>query len=134
MPNIFATADARSSAVADRINGERLRLIPWNAGGEYVLAGAPDTTRPQAEFIGILSGALGSQNSGGDRRGGDFPSSVSTRDRQISVDKRNWPAHAREGDRIQALDQQGEPMFEMVEEPRSDGGARIITPLVRANT
>lgn len=129
MPNIFTAADARSSAAVSRIFGEDLRWIPWKKGG-YSSAGGPDPDRTGADFRGTLMGGLGSQNASGDRDG-DFSASVTTRDRSITVDRRDWPAGVKNGDRIQALEQPGQPLFEIAGEPVDDGsGNRIICPLV----
>lgn len=129
MTSLFAAADALSSAAVDFVYGEQLMLLPRVVGG-YTTGGGPDPDRPAQQFTGTLSGALGTQDTGGDRRGGDFQGNVTTRDRQVTADITAWPTWARIGDHIQALEQPGQPRYEIVGEPLNDGMNRYIVPLV----
>lgn len=127
--NLFAAADAKSSAAVSLIFGERLKLIPWKSG-RYTQAGGADPDREAVEFRGTLAGELGTQNMSGDRAE-NFTGSVTTRDRTVTADTRDWPAHGKNGDRIQALDLPGQPLYEIAGEPVDDGsGNRVIVPLV----
>lgn len=130
MPNVFTAAAAKSSAAVARLMGERIAHIPWKAGGDFT-AGGPDPGRPApAEpFRAILSGALGSMNSSGDRAD-NFRATVLTRDRQLTVDAPDMPAGILEGDHFKALDQPGEPEFEAVAAPVWDGMSRWFVYLV----
>lgn len=112
MPTIFAAADALSSAAVSHVFGETLQLIPWNGASRFS-AGAQDDTRQIQDFIGALTGAIGSQNLKGDASGENFLGSVTTQDRMISVDQKDWPAQGREKDRIRAIEQAGQPLYEI---------------------
>lgn len=112
MKNLFAAADAQSSAAISRIHGERILLLPWRPARKFV-PGAPDETRAQAEFVSVLSGAIGQQNMKGEATGYDFVATATIRDRKLSTDVRDWPAQARDGDRVQALDLPGQPIYEI---------------------
>ena len=132
MPSRFAAADAKSSAAVDFVYGEELRLLPRTPAG-YTSGGQADPDREEADFVGTLSGALGTQDSGGDRRGGDFQGEVTTRDRTVTADLKNWPATARKHDLIQATELNGNIVrYEIVGEPVTDGMNRMIAPLVNA--
>lgn len=130
MPNIFAAADAKSSAAVSLIFGERLRLIPQRSGRLTVASGA-DPDREVKDFIGTLSGELGTLSLSGQERGGGFQSGINFRDRAVTADYKDWPAWAKVGDLIKALDQPGEPEFKISAEPVDDGsGNRVIAALV----
>lgn len=132
MPSLFAAADALSSAAVDFVYGEELVLLPRVQGG-YTTGGGPDPDREPVPFVGTLSGALGTQDAGGDRRGGDFRGEVTTRDRQVTADIVNWPSSAKLGDFIEATDLQGnKARYEIVGSPVTDGMNRYIVPLVNA--
>lgn len=132
MPSLFAAADAMSSAAVDFVFGEELTLLPRVQGG-YTSGGGPDPDREPVTFTGTLSGALGTQDSGGDRRGGDFRGEVTTRDRQVTADIANWPSSAKLGDFIEATDLRGQKVrYEIIGEPVTDGMNRYIVPLVNA--
>lgn len=131
MASSFAAADALSSAAVSRFMGEKLQLIPWIGAGRFT-AGGPDPARPAVEFWGILAGALGSQNIGGDRKGSDFQGSVTTRDRMLSVDLVDWPG-AKKGDRVRAIEQPGQPLYEIVADPLIDGMNRYQAPMVTSS-
>lgn len=129
MPSIFDAADAKSSAAISSVFGIKLRLIPMKTGKGILAAPGPDPDREPVDFQGIIAGALGDQNISGDRNG-KFAGTVSTRDRAMSVNAPDWPAHAREGDRIQAIEEAGQPLYDIVSEPRLDGMNRIVANLV----
>lgn len=131
MPSLFAAADALSSAAVDFVYGEQLRLLPRTPAG-YTSGGGPDPDRVPVDFIGTLSGELGTQDTGGDRRGGDFQGEVTTRDRTVTADITRWPPSGKVGDHIQAVGQPGQPRYEIVGEPVTDGMNRYIVPLVNA--
>lgn len=128
MPSSFAAADAKSSAAVSATFGEDLRFLPWTRGG-YTTGGGADNSRSAVTFKAILSGSLGSQNSSGDRPQ-NFTLDVNTRNRRVSCDLQAWPASARKGDRIKALDQPGQPTYEISEEPVIDGMNRWIADMV----
>lgn len=131
MTSRFQAADAKSSAAIDYLFGEELQLLPWSQGGGYTTGGGPDTSREVVDFTGTLSGALGSQDTAGDRRGGNFQGSITTRDRTVTVDYAQWPDGAKQGDRIKAKGQPGQPLYEIAGEPARDGMNRWIVPMVR---
>lgn len=132
MPNKFTVADAKASAAVDFIYGEQLQRIPWSVGGGYTTHGEPDPSRLVINFLGTITGALSTQDTGGDRRGGDFRGELTTRDRTVTADMLRWPADTKQGDRIRAMDMEGQPLFEIVGEPHSDGINRMIANLVTA--
>jgi len=112
MSDPFAAADALSSAAVSAFYGKRVRLIPWNPGGNWS-EGGPDTTRPQADFTAIVSGAVGVQNLKGEAGGENFMGTIIVRDRRVTADNRDWPAHARQFDRILSLEEEGTPLYEI---------------------
>ena len=126
MPTAFEEADALSSQAIDDHMGETLRLLPW-ISSDY--ASGPDPDRATVDFRGIFGGAAGSQKilSG---RGSESSvnGSWTTVDRTLSADAANWPAAAREGDRIQRLDRPGMPVFE-IDAITPDGINRISAQL-----
>lgn len=101
--------------------------------GQYTQAAMPDPDRASVDIRGVLAGELGTQPVSGDRPSEGFGGvSMTTRDRTATVEPHLWPAYAKRGDRIQALEQAGQPLFEITEDPHDDGtGNRIIIPLVR---
>lgn len=131
MASSFAAADALSSAAVSRIMGERLRFLPRKNSDGYTSGTIDDPDREPVDFIGTLSGAIGRQNSSGDR-GSNFTNNATTRDRTVTADLRDWPEGATKGDRIQALELPGQPVYELVEKPLFDGMNRMIGALVRA--
>ena len=132
MPNIFTAADAKSSAAVSRIFGEQLLLIPMKTG-RFTQGASEDTERLQVEFRGTLTGELGTQSVSGDRPSEGFGGvQMTTRDRTVTVQPHLWPAHAKIGDRIQAIEMPEQPMFEITGTPLDDGtGNRILVPLVK---
>lgn len=132
MPNAFQAAEAKSSAALSRLMGEEVELIPWKAGGDFV-AGGPDPDRPAPDepFRAILSGALGAMNSSGDRAD-NFRAGMLTRERSATVDATHMPAGVKAGDRIKAIEQPGQPVYEITADPIWDGMNRWILPLVTA--
>ena len=128
MVSRFAAADALSSAAVSLVYGEELEFIPWKKG-QYADPGGPDPERAAVVFKGTYGGAIGDQNIGGDRRGSDFRGTVTTKDRVITADNRDWPAGAQQGDRIKALEQPGQPVSEIVS-INADGVNRVIVQMV----
>lgn len=111
--NAFAAADALCSAAVSSVMGESMELHPWKSG-RYSTAGAADPDRPVVPFTGTYSGAMGTVKFGGDRAGHDMEGTITTRERIITADLRDWPVSAQKGDRIKLLDQVGQPMLEIV--------------------
>ncbi len=130
MPSKFAAAVAKSSAAVARHEAEDVLFIPWKAGGDFTAGGPdPDRPAPAEPFRAILSGALGSMNSSGDRAD-NFRGSLVTRDRQLTVDAPDLPAGVRRGDHFQAIEQEGQPVYELTADPIWDGASRWFLPLV----
>lgn len=125
--SIFSAADAQASAAISRVFGDMVRLVPWRKGGEYTKAGGPDPSRlPPPDFQATIMGEASSQMLAGDRRGTAFEGgSIRTRDRVMFVDLPSWPDGVRQGDRVVALAEAGQPTYEILTF-ESDGASMVV--------
>jgi len=131
----FAAIDAIAATAVDATFGELVRILPMRSG-KYSAGGA-DPDRQERDLYAILTEDHGLQRTDGDRIGGNFGVNLEAGPIRVSLPKTSFSSRAdwpREKDRIQALDRDGQPIYEIARDPLPDNASRLVLHCTRLKT
>lgn len=133
MPSAFQRAVMKASRAIDRRHGERLRFVPKGRADNWGKpSGDPDGRLSVDVIGGLYEGAADFAFASGDRENSDFAAQTVNQPMHASIERRYFTANnqPREGDRIEALERDGEAFTVMLVVP--DGPSRFALILVRS--